>query len=794
MKLSEFFQDKYTVIFILILVLLVSIWVSRTYRNGVFNGWIAPSEKYGTGVIEGFDQSAALPTILDRYTASTHGPNPAVTSAAPGELVLNKCELIVNKETTFRFIFKPNVTSQSGEGRKFTISIPQSYIQNTTKDGVVITLRRHTSFPSGTRTIADFTSAEKGASFVETPTSSNITLTRPSDAGDVSIVCTIKPETQIISEPTTIYTLEITKLKWVSTFATPPTGSSLVTLSSSMETAADKRLVAIQLWNGSDTTKQIKIFDNARFDLKPEFGLCRKITTTPLAELFERDDSSTVSTTRSQTVFKLKFMLTNPFAPLDLMMIQLPNLAGIDGVNFGVKIVQGSNPSPSFQDQQFRSGLSGGVLPYASFKLARGSDPVSANTLATLILYGLRTPETVVQNTTTGVKIRTFSSVTIEQPTAEYGFSTTNFLDAGEYSFPAIASKSSVTSSSGTSGTASDGTTYVTSASSSVLISDVKRQMNWAIDAQNEYESAYKALRAAMTTTAKTDAQLRYDNAIALRNRLISSHPDSWYDGANWRYGDDGHVRKCVEPSNLSSNEGNCQNIFRMDASGNIVKSADGNNILLMRKCPWKCNNPGQSGSDSCRIDADCLKVIRWATYLPDGTQIERNLLASTRTSYDDIAKKSDTSLDEDDIYRRGITRNFRGYGQGTNPPVSSKSTSMNSPGLFGTIRDAAGNVIRGISNWVDPNDPASNRRTNRHNAYYYEDGSPAATAYLGMYNGQGYEEESPFYAASKPTNYYYTTNYYYSDANPGETSTTNNPQETQSQSNVKPYEQTINL
>lgn len=790
MKLSEFFQDKYTVIFILILVLLVSVWVSRTYRNGVFNGWIAPSEGYGTGVIEGFDQSAALPTILDRYTTSTHGPTPAVTSAAPGELVLNKCELIVNKETTFRFIFKPNVSSTTGEGRTFTISIPQSYIQNTTKDGVVITLRRHTSFPSGTKTIADFTSAEKGASPVETI--SNITFTRPSDAGDVTIVCTIKPETQIISEPTTIYTLEMTKLKWVSTFSTPP-ASSLVTLSSSMETAADKRLVAIQLWHLSDATKQVKIFADASFELKPEFGVCRKITTTPLAELFERDDSTTVSTTRSQTVFKLKFMLTNPFGPLDLMMIQLPNLAGIDGINFSARIVQGSNTFASYQDQQFRSGVTG-VFPYASFKLAAGSNPVIANTLATLILYGLRTPETVVQNTSTGVKIRTFSSKTIEQPTVEYSFSTTNFLDAGEYTFPAIATKSSVTTSSGTSGSASDGTTYVSSASSSVLISDVKRQMNWAIEAQNEYESAYKALRAAMTTTTKTDAQAKYDTAIARRNRLISSHPDSWYDGANWRYGDDGHVRKCVEPSNLSSNEGNCQNIFRMDVSGNIVKSADGNNVILMRKCPWKCNNPGQSGSDSCRIDADCLKVIRWATYLPDGTQIEKNLLASTRTSYDDIAKKSDTSLDEDDIYRRGITRDFRGYGQGTNNPVSSKSTSSNSPGLFGTIRDAAGNVIRGISNWIDPNDPAANRRTNRHNAYYYEDGSPAATAYLGMYNGQGYEEESPFYAASKPTNYYYTTNYYYSDANPGETSTTNNPQESQSQSNVKPYEQTINL
>jgi hypothetical protein len=281
--------------------------------------------------------------------------------------------------------------------------------------------------------------------------------------------------------------------------------------------------------------------------------------------------------------------------------------------------------------------------------------------------------------------------------------------------------------------------------------------------------SAYRALRAATTTTAKTDAQLKYDVAVARRNRLIASHPDSWYDGANWRYGDDGHVRKCAEPSTLSSNEGNCQNIYRLDANGNVVKSADGNNILLMRKCPWKCNNPGQTGSDACRIDADCLKVIRWATYLPEGTQIEKNLLATTRTSYDDIAREtSSSSLDEDDIYRRGITRNFRGYGRSGRMPPGQGQGYGQSPGLFGSIRDAAGNIIRTVGNWIDPNDPASNQRTDRRNAYYYEDGSPAATAYLGMYNGQGYEEESPFYAASKPTNYYYTTNYCITDGEAG--------------------------
>ena len=148
-----------------------------------------------------------------------------------------------------------------------------------------------------------------------------------------------------------------------------------------------------------------------------------------------------------------------------------------------------------------------------------------------------------------------------------------------------------------------------------------------------------------------------------------------------------------------------------------------------------------------------------WATYLPDGTQIEKNLLATTRTQYDDIARDTSTSaLSEDDIYKRGITRNFKGYGQ------KPGGAPGGAPGLFGSIRDATGSIIRGIGNWIDPNDPAGNKRTAKHNAYYYEDGSPAATAYLGMYNGQGYEEESPFYGASKPMNYYYTTNYYYTD------------------------------
>lgn len=790
MRILEFFQDKYTVIFVLLLVLLVSVWVSRTYRNGGFSSWIAPSEGYGSGVIEGFDQSSAVTNILETFTATSHGPTTAVESARSGELVLNKCERIANKDTTFRFIFKHKTASPppttSENNREFVITIPDSYIQNTTNSDLTIRLRQ----VSGTTVPADKTISTFSGTTIDETGSTNIVLTRPENTGTVKIVYKLKPTTEIKAE--TLYTLEITKLKWVSTFNTPTAASSLVTLSSSMEPVESNRLVAIQLWN-EDATKQVKIFANATFDLLPEFGACRKITTTPMAELVERDDSTTASTTRSQTVFKLKFMLTNPFGPLDLMMIQLPNLSRVDGTNFYVKIVQGNNSFASFKDQIFDAGTTG-TLPYATFKLAANSDPVLANTLATLYIYGVRTPDTAVQSASTGIKIRTFSFNTVEQPGAQYNFSSTNFLDAGEYTSPAIAAKSSMATVSTSSGTASDGTSYVASSSSSVLISDVKRQMNWAIEAQNEYDSAYKALRAATTQTAKTNAQLRFDDAVARRNRLIASHPDSWYDGANWRYGDDGHVRKCVEPSNLSSNEGNCQNIYRMDVSGNLIKSADGNNVVLMRKCPWKCNNPGQSGSDSCRIDADCLKVIRWATYLPDGTQIERNLLATTRSKYDDIARDTSySSLDEDDIYRRGITRNFRGYGRRPQnlAPGQGYPAHGNSPGLFGTIRDAAGNIIRSVGNWIDPNDPAANQRTNRHNAYYYEDGSPAATAYLGMYNGQSYEEESPFYTASRPTNYYYTTNYYYSDANPGDEAAANGEQD---KSNVKPYEQSINL
>ena len=808
MKFSELFQDKYTVVFVLILVLLVSVWISRTYRNGGFGSWMAPSDGYGSGVIEGLVTSTPL-WVGEAYTYSTNPPITSgvtggqATAAADGVLILNRVNRVSNTDATFRFIFKHSTASPPGADRKLKITIPQSHIATPVATDLTITLK---PTASGLTTAAAAAAVSLSGTNTDTATgASNIAVSTTSP--NFIIEFTLQSATAIAAN--TMYALELSGVKWktLSSTLTPVSGGTdaLVTLESTMEAVNSQRLVAINVYSAT-AANIIKIFKDTTYDLDNSYADCRKITTTPLAQLVEPtadDGSNTASTTGAETTFKLDFMLTNPYSPGDELRIQLRNVSKL-GANISIKIKQGGRTEVS--GTSTFTEVPGGH-PYARFVLASGATPILANTSSTLIINGLRTPD-AASTESSGMKIRTFLAATVAG--AAYAFDSTNFLDKGEYTFPAILARSNTAVSTGSpssSGTASDGTTYVTSAASAVLISDVKRQMNWAVGAQKEYESAYKVMRSATTETAKTDAQLKYDVAVARRNRLIASHPDSWYDGANWRYGDDGHVRKCTEPSTMSSNEGNCQNIYKMDISGNLVKSADGNNILLMRKCPWKCNNPGQTGSDSCRIDADCLKVTRWATYLPDGTQIEKNLLATTRSQYDDIASETSSSaLGEDDIYKRGITRNFQGYGRGR--PGQGQQSGYGqgqgrSPGLFGTIRDAAGNIIRGIGNWIDPNDPAGNQRAAKQNAYYYEDGSPAATAYLGMYNGQGYEEESQFYSESKPMNYYYTTNYYYTDggvsgsggsgggadgANDGKS---NMPGKL---SKVMPYEQTINL
>ena len=628
-----------------------------------------------------------------------------------------------------------------------------------------------------------------------TSASNGIAVDAATDANNCVITYTIQTATPIPANKQ--YALELSGLKWVNAAVTPA-ADAVVTLESNAEPSGTQKLVAVNLYHASDATKRVKIFDDTTFGFEANFLSCRKIAT--------ESPALSPNNTGTATTFTMNMMLTNGLTAGDHCLIQLPYVLPISGVGLGVSI-DNTLTSSSFSTIDSKTltvhsatapNPYGGGQNSLYFRIGQGGSGVllAANATLKLTISGIQTPADATS--TTSAKIRTFRA-------AETAFNFTtdgNVLDAGEFTLAAISKAANAAASTGTptsSGTASDGTTYVTSAASSVLISNVKEQMKWAVQAQKDYEAAYQKLRSATSETVKKDAQAAYDKAVDKRNRLIASHPDSWYDGTNWRYGDDGHVRKCIEPSTLSTNEGNCQNIFRMDSSGNLVKTADGNNILLMKKCPWKCNNPGQSGSDACRIDADCLKVTQWATYLPDGTQIEKNLLgtsaaSSTRATYDDIATASSSSssaLADDDIYKRGITRNFRGYGR-TQPGGAQQSQS---PGLFGSIRDATGNLIRGIGNWIDPNDPNSRTRTAKHNAYYYEDGSPAATAYLGMYNGQGYEEESPFYGAAKPTSYYYTTNYYYTDGEAGsggaDGGTSNVPG---GQTKVMPFEQNINL
>ena len=796
MKLSDFFEDKYTVIFVLILVLLVSVWISRTYRNGGFSRWIAPSEGYGTGVIEGLAVADHEKVRYDgiALSQSSHAPAAAdiAGSRSDGTLILNKCSFVKDTPTTFRFIFTTGaeLRGASGSGASailakiITIKVPTHYIQNTNATGMKVSMRAY----DGTLPATVGTSAGTGADLDGSPIIAASVPASGADAGFCVITYTIGTANPMNPGK---YALEISGLKWKEVAAAPsPTSLAYVSLESNAETAGSQKLVLVNLWP-SDAANQVRIFANTEYGKESTFLTCRKIST--------ESPQLSPNYTGTATAFSMTIMLTNALVSGDIFLVQVPYVTQTASINLGISFVWtnsggGQDKMTSISNAMVVPNGYGGLLTVVRFDVGAGGS-LPKDIPLRLSIEGLQTPASRTSSTT--AIIRTYKSgTTLNDALAGTG----SVLDQGQYILPAIEARLDTATSSGTagatsSGTASDGTTYVTSAASSVLISDVKRQMNWAIEAQKEYETAYKALRAATTTTAKTEAQLKYDVAIARRNRLIASHPDSWYDGANWRYGDDGHVRKCVEPSNLSSNEGNCQNIYRLDASGNVIKSADGNNILLMRKCPWKCNNPGQTGSDACRIDADCVKVIRWATYLPDGTQIEKNLLATTRSSYDDIASSSSSSAQDDsDIYRRGITRNFGGYGRGRPPGQSS--------GLFGNIRDAAGNIIRGIGNWIDPNDPAGNQRTDQRNAYYYEDGSPAATAYLGMYNGQGYEEESPFYGASKPTSYYYTTNYYYTDGEAGggggggggggvNDGKSNMPGKL---SSVRPYEQSINL
>jgi len=738
MNISKLFEDKYTVIFVLLLVLLISVWVSRTYRNGKFGSWLAPSEGYGSGIIEGL----ATTNKLDVPSKYKDGEYCFLTGD-----VIDDINFVFSVDTAI-----PAASSTVSAG-KIIVNFPSGYFIKPTLPTTVLG-----------KLSVDNTGAQVG------PDGSLNFI--PNDSTPIKIEYTIGGSSSAPGLGTAgKYKLNIKNLKL---------GSSRVAHTASNEN--------IYITTSADGSTQLPIIKSPAIasSLKdmnyPE--KCRLMPRNPVVKVYSGNDDSKTALTSEGVNIKVIFTLNNNFINGERIILQVPNVTQNSLGLTGFGSYSENNVGRSITGDCTFSGKPVSTIGLPSYALTNyleftpdlGSKVIPAKTEITLIFSGLTTPSTK-------------QSTIVSEMVTLYAKPQTQVIERGFFTFPALSS--STVSSSSSSGTASDGTTYVTSAASSVLISDVKRQSEWAIKAQKNFEEAWTKLRNA-TESGKAEAQLNYDNAVKLRNKLIASHPDSWFDGSAWRYGDDGFVRKCIEPSTLSSNEGNCQNIYKTDPSGNLVKTNDGNNVLLMKKCPWKCNNPGQTGSDACRIDADCVKVIRWATYLPDGTQIEKNLLASsTRSSYDDPASASSSSmLDENDIYQRGITRNFNKYRKNSKNDYYD-DRNRHERGLFGGIRDAAGNLIRGIGNWIDPDDPQSNKRTNKHNAYYYEDGSPAATAYLGQYNGQSYDEESPYTIASRPTSYYYTTNYYYSDGQQVNDGKSNMPG---SLSTVLPYESSINF
>jgi hypothetical protein len=146
MNLRELFQDKTTIIFVLILVIMVSVWVSRTYRNGGFSRWIAPSEGYGTGVIEGM---TAVTPPASLMTLSHDVNIPLSSGATEGKVILNRCEFVQNTVMKYRFIFKTttgtNLKGGQNPARTIKITIPSIYASNSAATGMSLTMKLNSS-------------------------------------------------------------------------------------------------------------------------------------------------------------------------------------------------------------------------------------------------------------------------------------------------------------------------------------------------------------------------------------------------------------------------------------------------------------------------------------------------------------------------------------------------------------------------------------------------------------------------------------------------------------------------
>ncbi len=283
---------------------------------------------------------------------------------------------------------------------------------------------------------------------------------------------------------------------------------------------------------------------------------------------------------------------------------------------------------------------------------------------------------------------------------------------------------------------------------------NVVEQRNLSLTAYKNYIDAIQRYNyfAKASPTSAVDVQNALEKvkqAKAIWDSFISTHPDTWYDGAKWQYGNDEYVNKCVPPKSTGSTY--CQKVYKKDASGNIVKDVSGNDILLMYKCPWTCDNSG-GNTNACKFDTDCRKVASWGQFLPDGTAMPFN---GQKYNTGDLVT---VSRNEPASWAPG-TGAQSAYGYGNNNPANG--------GVYASQNPANPNAKNGAEyrkyygSWIDPEDEPAKIVSQLEQPNYMNPG-PSPVKYKsdvasGTLVGGSYGDV--------PRSYYYTTNYYYTSS-----------------------------
>lgn len=364
-------------------------------------------------------------------------------------------------------------------------------------------------------------------------------------------------------------------------------------------------------------------------------------------------------------------------------------------------------------------------------------------------------------------------------------------------------------------------------ATRSTVVTDdiIRRQQALARSALSTYNDAKSKYDGIVGKTASNPVEISnakkiMDDANDVWKKLIGTHPDSWFDGTGWHYGTDQQVNKCKEQTTRGTG---CQNVYKRDASGNIIKDFSGNDILLMYKCPFTCSNTSNS-SNACRYDSDCLKMTAYSVFLPDGTPFSENPRRdlSNAGAYPpaqpaggklqnglyDMGYGDDGSEKQDTAYVTGVQRSANDEWDNRNKQGIIKRTVKGIADLTGDLVKAtgkgveyagkgveyAGGKIQGAGRFIDPydEDPANP------NSKAYLNGAPRPAGYR---SGNKANNSAEYGNENEPgVVNYYTNNFYYGDAQQvkamqlGELQKSQMAQRASSTlDNVKPFEPAFN-